>query len=91
MHAPLGTVERQLACADLIRALEQCHARGLVAKLMGECNDQKKALSMCLRQERLDRTARNRDEAKERTLKKKEVWAALEREKAEEAGTRADE
>ncbi|OCF37927.1 hypothetical protein I317_06229 [Kwoniella heveanensis CBS 569] len=84
MHAPLGTAERQLACAELISALEQCHAKGMIAKLSGVCNEQKEALSMCLRKERLDRTARNREAAKDRTAKKKEVWAALEREKADE-------
>ncbi|WWD19066.1 hypothetical protein CI109_103524 [Kwoniella shandongensis] len=84
MHAPLGNPERQLACSELISALEQCHAKGMMYKLAGGCNDQKTALTLCLRKERLDRTERNREDAKARTAKKKEVWAALDREKAEE-------
>ena len=40
----------RLACADFIRALEECHAKGFV-KLTGGCNQVKKDLSMCLRKE----------------------------------------
>lgn len=66
MHAPLNTTDKQLgqshhssgislladllACADFIRALEECHAKGFV-KLTGGCNQVKKDLSMCLRKE----------------------------------------
>ncbi|OXG32043.1 hypothetical protein C360_04311 [Cryptococcus neoformans Bt15] len=85
MHAFLGNPDRQLVCAEFIQALEECHSRGYLARLVGVCNDQKAALGACLRKERLERTERNRDAAKERTAKKKAVWEALEREKAEEA------
>ncbi|WWC90709.1 uncharacterized protein L201_005646 [Kwoniella dendrophila CBS 6074] len=84
MHAPLGNPDRQLACAELIQALEECHAQGMVARLTGVCNTQKKALSMCLRKERKDREARNHETAKLRTIKKKEVWEKLEQEKSQE-------
>lgn len=39
------------ACGDLIRALEECHDRGMMYKLMGGCNDQKINLAVCLRAE----------------------------------------
>lgn len=39
------------ACADLIQALEECHAKGVFGKFLGACNDQKLALNMCLRKE----------------------------------------
>lgn len=51
MHAPLGVPERQLVCAEFIAALERCHAKGLIYKWTGGCNDEKRALGMCLRQE----------------------------------------
>jgi len=38
-------------CADLIEALEQCHARGMLYKFIGGCNIQKKELTQCLRKE----------------------------------------
>ncbi|KAK6910485.1 hypothetical protein V866_000615 [Kwoniella sp. B9012] len=84
MHAPLGNPNRQLACAELIEALEECHAKGMMARLTGACNAQKSALSMCLRKERKDREARNHESAKLRTIKKKQVWEELEKEKAQE-------
>ncbi|RXK41157.1 hypothetical protein M231_01561 [Tremella mesenterica] len=79
MHPLLGVPERQLACAEYIQALEECHARGWI-RYLGACNSQRRELVLCLRKERLNRTARNREEAKVRTAKKKEVWAELERE-----------
>lgn len=51
MHAPLGVPERQLACADLITALNECHARGMLVRWAGLCNGEKQALTMCLRKE----------------------------------------
>ncbi|WVQ74944.1 hypothetical protein IAR50_004552 [Cryptococcus sp. DSM 104548] len=86
MHALLGSPEKQLVCAEFIKALEDCHARGLLAKVTGQCNKPKLVLNECLREERIERTTRNRDEAKERNARKKAVWAALEKEKAEERG-----
>ena len=41
----------RIACADLIEALEKCHSRGLLVKIRGGCNDQKRNLVKCLRQE----------------------------------------
>ncbi|WWC71572.1 uncharacterized protein I206_105530 [Kwoniella pini CBS 10737] len=84
MHAPLGNPGRQIACAELIEALEVCHAKGMIARLTGECNSQKSALSVCLRKERKDREAKNHESAKLRTIKKKQVWEELEKEKSQE-------
>lgn len=86
MHAPLGVPERQLVCADYIAALEECHANGWL-RLLGGCNEQRNNLTMCLRKERIDRTTRNREAAKERTAKKKEVWAELAKEQERDAGS----
>ena len=40
-----------LVCHEYIQALEECHARGMWARWTGVCNDQKRALNLCLRQE----------------------------------------
>ncbi len=67
----------------------------MLARWTGTCNAQKDALNVCLRQEvryklsprgrsptqRIDRTTRNREEAKERTAKKKAIWAEIDRER----------
>ncbi len=39
------------ACADVIAALEACHASGFLNRYLGGCNQAKHALTMCLRQE----------------------------------------
>jgi len=50
MDAPPGPVPLTAACADLIKALEECHAK-TVFKFLGSCNEAKHDLNMCLRQE----------------------------------------
>ncbi|KAG9015624.1 hypothetical protein FRB90_004695 [Tulasnella sp. 427] len=69
MHVHLTEPDKAAACKGLIEHLQQCHESGLLAKYTGTCNDAKRALDRCLRQERLDRTARNREAAKIRTEK----------------------
>ncbi|KAF9483781.1 UPF0287-domain-containing protein [Pholiota conissans] len=66
MHAQLS--DKKLVCKDFIQALEQCHASGWT-KFLGACNKQKDALNHCLRTERLNRTAENREHARERKAK----------------------
>lgn len=55
-------------------ALEECHARGFLWKSMGMCNEAKTAVNKCLRKARLERTARNREEALAKRAKMKEIW-----------------
>lgn len=38
-------------CGELIAALDECHNRGLMARMTGACNDIKHELNMCLREE----------------------------------------
>ena len=40
-----------IVCGELIAALESCHAKGLLHKWSGACNDDKHALTVCLRKE----------------------------------------
>ncbi|KIO34747.1 hypothetical protein M407DRAFT_89673 [Tulasnella calospora MUT 4182] len=79
MHVHLTQPDKAAACKDLIEQLHQCHESGLLAKYTGVCNDAKRALDRCLRQERLDRTARNRDAAKVRD----EKWSDAQKKYAE--------
>ena len=41
------------------------------------CNNLKRDVNKCLRAERLDRTASNREEAKEKRQKMKAMWAEI--------------
>jgi len=57
----------------LIDRLEECHDSGYLARYTGACNDFKRALDNCLKQEREDRTKRNQDASKLRTQKHEET------------------
>jgi COX assembly mitochondrial protein 2 len=49
-----------------MNALEECHAKGFMWKAMGNCNDAKDKLMVCIRAERERRAAANRDKARDR-------------------------
>ncbi|KAG7580072.1 hypothetical protein FFLO_00043 [Filobasidium floriforme] len=80
MHAPLNVPLREASCLKEIQAINECHARGFLARLKGDCNAAREALNLCLRKERLDRTARNSENAKLRNEKKKQAWESLDKE-----------
>ena len=46
-------------------------------KVVGGCTDAKQQVNMCLRAERLKRTQRNRDLAKEKRTKIETKWAEI--------------
>ncbi|KAF1989555.1 UPF0287-domain-containing protein [Aulographum hederae CBS 113979] len=52
------------ACAEVMAALDECHARGFLFRCIGGCNDAKHAVNKCLRGERLERTRLNREKSK---------------------------
>ena len=60
-----------------MQILDECHARGFLHKVTGGCNRAKTDVNMCLRAERLERTARNREEAKREREKIKEKWKEI--------------
>jgi COX assembly protein 2 len=64
-------------CGDVIAILEECHARGFMWKVFGNCTDAKHKVNLCLRAQRLDRTAMNRQIAKEKREHIKKVWAEI--------------
>ena len=61
-------------------ALDACHAQGFLHKMTGGCNSAKRDVNKCLRAERLERTARNREEAKAKRERVKMVWAEIDEE-----------
>ncbi|RDB23980.1 COX assembly mitochondrial protein 2 [Hypsizygus marmoreus] len=71
MHPQLS--DKKFLCKDFIQALENCHSSGW-ARLTGGCNTLKDELNQCLRAERVARSARNRETAKERRAKTEQAW-----------------
>jgi len=63
-------------CKGFFQTLEACHANAWL-KWTGGCNEPKHELNMCLRQVRLDRSEKNRAEAKIRREKIETAWAEL--------------
>lgn len=57
-----------------MNALDECHARGFLWKAMGMCNGQKTQVNKCLRAQRLERTAVNREKAKIKREEIKQKW-----------------
>ena len=61
-------------------ALDECHARGFLHKMIGGCNSAKTEVNKCLRAERLERTARNREKAKEKKERIQKIWKEIDEE-----------
>ncbi|KAI9669356.1 MAG: hypothetical protein M1831_000392 [Alyxoria varia] len=68
MHPLLHTKDNR-GCEEVMNALEECHAQGFLWKVAGMCNGAKEDLNKCLRAERLERQARNREKARENRAK----------------------
>lgn len=60
--------------------LDECHAHGFMYKAMGMCNDAKTNVNRCLRAQRLERTAKNREAAKLKREQIEAVWAKIDEE-----------
>lgn len=60
-------------------ALDECHARGFLWKCMGMCNEAKTKVNMCLRAERLERTAKHREHAKKERARIKALFDDVDR------------
>lgn len=57
--------------------LEECHARGFMWKAIGMCNGAKTNVNRCLRAQRLERTAANREKAKAKNEAIRKQWAEI--------------
>lgn len=64
-------------CEEVMQILDECHARGFLYKAIGGCNKAKQDVNMCLRAERLERTAANREKARVEREKIKEKWREI--------------
>ncbi|MCJ1243039.1 hypothetical protein MMC30_000235 [Trapelia coarctata] len=76
MHPHLHTKNNR-GCEEVMQILDECHARGFLYKAIGGCNKAKQDVNMCLRAERLERTAANREKAKVEREKIKEKWREI--------------
>lgn len=84
-HESPRTLLTHAGCADVVAALDECHARGFLWKVTGNCTDAKYKVNMCLRGLRLEKTRQNREAAKEKREHIKKVWAELDADKYTEA------
>lgn len=81
---PLRLVEERVlinipaGCGEVVAILDECHARGFLWKAVGMCNAAKRDVTKCLRAERLERTMRNREMAKEKKAQVIEKWTEIE-------------
>ncbi|KAI9741130.1 MAG: hypothetical protein M1834_002843 [Cirrosporium novae-zelandiae] len=64
-------------CEEVMAALDECHARGFLWKVVGGCNDAKTAVNKCLRAQRLERQTANREKAAARTEKYRNTWKEI--------------
>lgn len=74
----LDLLTRPAACAEVMNALEACHARGFLWKSLGMCTDAKDAVSQCMRAERAKRQIANQGDAKGKREKIQKLWAEIE-------------
>ncbi|MCJ1331462.1 hypothetical protein MMC10_008153 [Thelotrema lepadinum] len=61
-----------------MRALEECHDKGFIWKLFGNCNDVKREVNKCLAQARSEWTAQNREKARPTREKVVKRWREIE-------------
>lgn len=64
-------------CEEVMNALEECHARGFLYKALGNCNGAKREVSKCLRAERLERSAANREKGRAMRQRVEKAWKEL--------------
>ena len=65
MHTPLDAHLHTPECNKIIAELLKCHAEtNKLQQLFGSCNDLDHRMRACTKAERLDRTAKHREEAK---------------------------
>ena len=70
-----------VGCEEIMIAFEECHAQGFIWKSLGMCNDAKRALSNCLRAERLKRQDINRSDSQNKNAHIRAVWKEMDENK----------
>jgi COX assembly protein 2 len=76
MH-PLLFTKDNTGCEQVMAALEECHAKGFVWKAVGMCNNNKKALIACLREERIRNQNVNRNDVQDKRSKIRQMWKEI--------------
>lgn len=61
-------------------ALEECHARGFLWKSIGMCNEVKREVNQCLRAQRMEHIAQNREKARARQERVNRAWQEVDAE-----------
>lgn len=79
MHPHLHTKTNR-GCEEVMNILDECHARGFLFKVVGGCNKAKQDVNKCLRAERLERTAKNREIAKAERERIERKWKEIDME-----------
>ncbi|TNY20411.1 hypothetical protein DMC30DRAFT_416968 [Rhodotorula diobovata] len=79
MHPPLAE-HQQTACIEVMNQLKACHDSYPWLKFVGMCNSEKGALNACLRKERLERTSKNAQLAKDKRKEIERRWKEIEQE-----------
>lgn len=64
-------------CEEVMALLDECHARGFIHSVFGNCNQAKRDVNRCLRAARLERTALNREKSRERSEKMRALWKEI--------------
>ena len=67
-------------CEEVMAALDECHAQGFLHKVLGNCNGAKREVNKCLQTERLVKSAKNREKAKEKRERIERVWKEMDEE-----------
>ncbi|OAL65306.1 UPF0287 family protein [Trichophyton rubrum] len=69
-----STLADHLDCEEVMTMLDECHAKGFMHKVFGNCNDIKREVNRCLYAERLKRASRNREKARENRARIEKLW-----------------
>ncbi|ELU45747.1 Cmc1 domain-containing protein [Rhizoctonia solani AG-1 IA] len=75
--SPNTGVTLSMWSVDRTKISNKLLVQGFINKYMGGCNRAKEQLDACLRQERVARISKNREEAKKRNQMAKQAWSQL--------------
>ena len=71
MHPPLHRPHPD--CVAFVKALEKCHAEHKFGKFLGACNDAKRAMDQCFRNEKIRKRTQNLEKARKRKERMNEL------------------